>query len=148
MLPPQDHLGIDQVEQDFGVVIQVRLGFEEILNRHSFATVPTRALIREPELVIADHPTSLQDAGGAQLVCDALAEAATANAAVVVFGRDPALRAIAEERGWRQLGLVGGKLLPLAEIALEGTTIDELLVAIETAPLNLVPFPSRTAGVA
>ena len=33
-----------------------------------------RALVREPELVIADHPTSLQDAAGAELVCAALAD--------------------------------------------------------------------------
>jgi putative ABC transport system ATP-binding protein len=111
-----------------------------------------RALVREPELVIADHPTSLQDAAGAELVCSALAEA-TVNAGVIVLGRDPALREIAERRGWRQLGLVRGMLRPLAELA---TSIDEVLV--ESAPValpeesipNIVPFPisARTAGVA
>ena len=116
-----------------------------------------RALVREPELVIADHPTSMQDAAGAELVCSALAEA-TVSAGVIVLGRDPALRAIAERRGWRQLGLVRGMLRPLGEIALEGTTIDELLIGSETAPSklpadsvpNIVPFPisARTAGVA
>lgn len=116
-----------------------------------------RALVRDPELVIADHPTSLQDAAGAELVCSALAEA-TVTAGVIVLGRDPALRGIAERRGWRQMGLVRGLLRPLGEIALEGQTIEDLLIASETAPVklpeesvpNIVPFPisARTAGVA
>jgi ABC-type ATPase involved in cell division len=125
-----------------------------------------RALIREPELVIADHPTSLQDAAGAELVCDALADAAAAGAAVLAFGRDALLRAHAERRNWRTLCLLDGALVPLGEIALDGRSIDEVLVAMESLPLanpapapvdadaepvpNLVPFPlsARTAGVA
>ena len=121
-----------------------------------------RALIRDPELVLADHPTSLQDAAGAELVCAALAGAAKAGAACLVFGRDPALRAIAEREGWRQLVMLDGALRPIGEIALEGTTIEELMVAIESAPLaagsspnvvpdtererdNLLPFPALGA---
>jgi ABC-type ATPase involved in cell division len=98
-----------------------------------------RALVRDPELVIADHATSLQDPVGAELVCTALADAAAAGAAVLMFGRDLAVRAIAEARGWRTLGLVGGALRPLGEICLEGKTIDDLLVAAESIP-NVVPF--------
>jgi cell division transport system ATP-binding protein len=115
-----------------------------------------RALVREPDLVIGDHPTSMQDAEGAELVCAALADVALCGAAVMMFGRDHALREIAERRGWRQLGLVNGLLRPLAEIELEGTTIEELLIGIESAgtvlrPVadhksNLVPFP--VTGVA
>ena len=125
-----------------------------------------RALVRDPELVLADHPTSLQDACGAELVATALAEAAEGGAAVIAFGRDLALRAIAERRGWRTLGLVRGQLRPLGEIQLDGKTIDDVLVDITSAPVrapeppasepepdsipNLVPFPisARTAGVA
>jgi ABC-type ATPase involved in cell division len=117
-----------------------------------------RSLVRDPELLIADHPTSLQDAEGAELVASSLAEAAQAGAAVIALGRDLALRAIAERRGWRTLGLVHGQLRPLGEIQLEGKTIDELLVDIASAPVrapeesipNIVPFPlsARTAGVA
>jgi ABC-type ATPase involved in cell division len=113
-----------------------------------------RALIRNPEIVIADHPTSAQDAHGVELVADALADAAARGAAVVAFGRDPALREIAARAGWRQLALIDGRLRPLTEIALEGTTIDELFVDVGvdemSAPANVVPFPlsSRTAGVA
>lgn len=121
-----------------------------------------RALIRRPEIVVADHPTCMQDAEGAEIVCAALAAAAAGGASVVVYGRDPALRAIAERSGWRQLALVGGVLRPLGEIAAD--TLDQILdaqsaptplypekaePAVENHP-NVVPFPigARTAGVA
>lgn len=117
-----------------------------------------RALVREPDLVIADHPTMWQDAAGAELVCAALAEAAAAGASVLAFGRDHALRTIAERRQWRQLALIDGALRPLGEVLLDGKTIDELLLGMESVPAkpvresipNLVPFPlsARTAGVA
>ncbi|HET9621001.1 MAG TPA: ATP-binding cassette domain-containing protein [Kofleriaceae bacterium] len=119
-----------------------------------------RALIREPELVIADHPTSAQDAEGAELVCAALAEAAKRGAACLVLGRDPALRAIAERDGWRQLALVRGQLRPLAELS--PASLDDALVDVsapiaapiapiaapaELDPLdNVVPFPLRSVG--
>jgi len=119
-----------------------------------------RALVREPELLIADHPTSAQDAEGAELVCGAIAAAALRGAACLVLGRDPALRAIAERDGWRQLALVHGRLRPLSEIALEGTAIDDLLVEVAATPIaplpaldplelpNVLPFPiaARPAG--
>jgi ABC-type ATPase involved in cell division len=120
-----------------------------------------RALIRKPDVVLADHPTSAQDAEGAELVCDALADAAAAGAAVLVFGRDAMLRTHAERRTWRTLCLVDGALAPLGEIALDGRSIDDVLVAMESVRVepapehepdipNLVPFPlsARTAGVA
>jgi cell division transport system ATP-binding protein len=119
-----------------------------------------RALIRRPELVIADHPTSMQDAAGAEIVCAALAAAAEMGAAVVVYGRDPALRAIAERNGWRQMALVFGQLRPLAEMP-SAAELDQVLDE-QSAPTplhpetpseeipNVVPFPlsARTAGVA
>ncbi|HEY4238838.1 MAG TPA: ATP-binding cassette domain-containing protein [Kofleriaceae bacterium] len=115
-----------------------------------------RALVRQPEVLVADHPTSFQDAAGATLVAEALASAATKGAAVLVLARDPALRAIAEQRGWRQLALVRGSLVPMTEIALEsGGSLDELLVDLVSAPVrvpepmlpNVVPFPiARPAG--
>ena len=125
-----------------------------------------RALVREPELLVADHPTSAQDAEGAELVCGAIADAAARGTACLVLGRDPALRAIAERERWRQLALVRGALVPLSQIALEGTAIDDLLDEIASAPVspiaparpapedaarpaNVVPFPiaARAAGV-
>ena len=117
-----------------------------------------RALVREPELVIADHPTSAQDAEGAELVCGAIADAASRGAACLVLGRDPALRAIAERDGWRQLGLVHGLLRPLSQIALDGAALDDLLIDAGSAPIapasepapppNVLPFPiaARPAG--
>jgi cell division transport system ATP-binding protein len=127
-----------------------------------------RALIREPELVIADHPTSAQDAEGAELVMAALADAVQRGAACLVLGRDPALRAIAERDQWRQLALVHGALRPLAELS--PAALDEALVdasrpvaaaapapapapapSADAAPAtdlaNLVPFPLRSVGV-
>jgi cell division transport system ATP-binding protein len=69
-----------------------------------------RALIREPAVLIADQPTSLQDETGSKLVCDAIASAAAAGAAVLVLGRDPLLQREALRRGWRMLTLDDGYL--------------------------------------
>ncbi len=122
-----------------------------------------RALIREPQLVIADHPTSAQDAMGADIVCTALASAAAIHgAAVLVLGRDPMLRSIAELFGWRQLALVDGNLVALAELATRERSIDQALATIDSVIVddslgNIVQFPradprpasgpvARTAG--
>jgi len=116
-----------------------------------------RALVREPELVIADHPTMWQDAAGAELVCSVFAEAAAGGTSVLAFGRDHAMRTISERRQWRQFALVDGALKPLGEVLLDGKTIEELLLGMESVPAkqadpvpNLVMFPlsARTAGVA
>ena len=106
-----------------------------------------RALVRDPELVIADHPTSMQDAAGAELVCDALAAAASAGAAVLMLGRDPMLREIADRQGWRQLGMVHGMLRPLGEIALDGATIDDLLVDMMSAPRSIRPLAAADDAI-
>jgi len=118
-----------------------------------------RALVRDPELVIADHPTSAQDAEGAEQVCGAIADAASRGTACLVLGRDPALRAIAERDGWRQLALVHGLLRPVSQIAMDGVALDDLLVdeasspigaaaAASAPPPNVLPFPlaARPAG--
>lgn len=116
-----------------------------------------RALVRQPELIIADQPTSAQDALGADVVCTAFAAAAVKGAAVVVLGRDPALRHIAELYGWRQLVLVDGVLVPAAEIADDAGAIDAAIDAAldgaraaDDAPArdlaNVVPFPLNAAG--
>jgi ABC-type ATPase involved in cell division len=122
-----------------------------------------RALVREPELLIADHPTSAQDDDGAELVCGAIADAARRGTACLVFGREPALRRIAEREGWRQLALLEGTLRPLS--AVDGAALDDLMVDPASAPVpkaaagpvgavdlvdlpNVVPFPvaARPAG--
>jgi ABC-type ATPase involved in cell division len=116
-----------------------------------------RALVREPDVVLADHPTSMQDATGAELVCTALAIAAARGAACIVFGRDPALLALAERHRWRRMGLIDGLLRPLDA----GATVDDVLVALDSAPVvpatepsleppleNVVPFPIAAGGAA
>jgi ABC-type ATPase involved in cell division len=118
-----------------------------------------RALVREPELLVADQPTSAQDAEGAELVCRAISDAAERGAACLVLGRDPALRTIAERDGWRQLALVHGLLRPLSQIAASGMALDDLLADAGSAPVvpassppaplpNVLPFPiaARPAG--
>ena len=119
-----------------------------------------RALVRKPEIVIADHPTSLQDAAGARLVGKVLAEASENGAAVIVLGRDAALYEIAEQLGWRRLVLEGGTLYDAREIDLARAAMDDLLLPTNSPPAplrpededlpNIVPFPlsARTAGVA
>jgi ABC-type ATPase involved in cell division len=110
-----------------------------------------RALVRVPELILADHPTSMQDAVGTERVCEAFYEAAAQGASIVIFSRDPALRSIAERNRWRQLALVDGRLCPLGEVALEGRSIDDVLVGIETAPVHVhtpaMPPPPPPAAV-
>jgi ABC-type ATPase involved in cell division len=121
-----------------------------------------RALVRDPALLIADHPTSAQDAEGAELVCGAITAAARRGTACLVLGRDPALRAVADRERWRQLAIVHGRLRPLSAIAPSGTAIDELLAPARPAASaaanaaandrvelpNVLPFPitPRAAG--
>jgi ABC-type ATPase involved in cell division len=118
-----------------------------------------RALVREPEVIIADHPTSMQDAEGAERICEAFYEAAGRGASVLLLGRDPAIRAIAERNRWRQLAMLDGALRPIGEVELDGRSIEDILVGIESEPTpvhavadpsipNVLPFPitARTAG--
>jgi ABC-type ATPase involved in cell division len=144
-------LEIDGIPRSISITraadVMLKLGLEEIADVPVCELPPSikqrvavaRALVRSPELVIADHPTSMQDATGSELICDALAEAAV-NAAVIIFGRDPALLTIAETCNWRRLGLIDGQLVSLESAPIE---------IPESIP-NLVPFPisARTAGVA
>lgn len=150
------------------IMEKLALGAVAMLPIHSLSAAErqrvavARALIRNPDVVLADHPTSLQDVEGAELVCSALAEAAGTGAAVVVFGRDPVLRAIAERRSWRLLALLDRKLFALAEISLSGPALSDLLIAAESVPVpihtddrasdeipNILPFPlSARTGVA
>jgi ABC-type ATPase involved in cell division len=118
-----------------------------------------RALVRAPDMILADHPTSLQDAEGAQLIANALAAEAARGAACLILGRDLALRTLAERHQWRQLALSAGRLRPLGEIALDTAAIDALLIDAVSAPQphrpvdtssipNVLPFPlsARIAG--
>lgn len=103
-----------------------------------------RALVRDPDIVIADHPTSAQDAMGADLVCTAIQAAAVRGAACLVLGRDPALLQIGALYGWRQLGIADGQLLPLAELARAGRSLDAVLGRPAPAP---APAPAAAAVI-
>lgn len=97
-----------------------------------------RALIRKPDVILADHPTSDQDAAGAALVCRALDKAAAEGAACIVFSRDPMLRVHAEAAGWGQWALCSGQLLPL-HLGAEAS-LDELSIALDgELPASLAP---------
>jgi cell division transport system ATP-binding protein len=96
-----------------------------------------RALVREPDLILADHPTSHQDARGAELVCTALAIAAARGAGVIVFGRDPALLALAERHHWRRIDIVDGELKSLAV----DPVVVETLSALDSTPTSVLPAP-------
>jgi ABC-type ATPase involved in cell division len=106
-----------------------------------------RALIRHPDLIVADQPTTAQDATGADIVCTALAAAAHGGAACIILGRDPALRNIAELYNWRQVVIVDGKLVPIDDLYGAGASIDSVLHGIESVPIpdNVVPFPMAGA---
>jgi cell division transport system ATP-binding protein len=110
-----------------------------------------RALVREPEIILADQPTSLQDATGADIICTALAAAAHRGAACMILGRDPALRNIAELYNWKQVVIVEGQLVPIDELYYAGTPIEAALDISKSAPVampqadNVVPFPMAGA---
>lgn len=104
-----------------------------------------RALVREPDLVIADHPTTMQDAYGAELVCTAIAIAAARGAACLVLGRDPALLALAHRHHWRRLALFDGRFHDLVD---SGPI--HVIETLDTAPsdANLLTFPLTEVGAA
>jgi len=94
-----------------------------------------RALVREPELILADQPTSFQDAEGAEKVCSALSIAAARGAACIVLGHDPLLRSLAERHHWKQVALIDGTLKPMSEIEVE------IEVSAGVSLPNVVQFP-------
>jgi ABC-type ATPase involved in cell division len=75
-----------------------------------------RALVRAPSVLLADQPTTHQDADGADLIATALHEAAIEGAAVLVVGRDPHLIAAATRLGWRQLMVHRGRLVDVTDV--------------------------------
>jgi ABC-type methionine transport system ATPase subunit len=92
-----------------------------------------RALVRKPDLVIADHPTSLQDEAGTQIILGAFA---MTGCAVLMFDRDSS---IALDRGWRTFEIVDSAMREIVNVRVSEPEIP-----------NVLPFPisARTAGVA
>jgi ABC-type ATPase involved in cell division len=125
-----------------------------------------RAFVRNPDVLIADQPTSHQDADGADLFAELTAELAAAGAACVVLAREPHLVAAAARRGWRALTLHQHRLVDVADVAPDeidaaehvvwessrprtSPPADDLDIAVDEAAAipNVVPFPvARSAG--
>ncbi|MBP6838466.1 MAG: ATP-binding cassette domain-containing protein [Kofleriaceae bacterium] len=124
-----------------------------------------RALVRRPQVLLCDQPTSLQDEAGAELVCAAIAGAAAAGASCLVLARDPMLLTQAVRRGWAVRVLQGGVLQDEGTVPVPGPVehdLDvslDLLVSMVSAPTpqisepepdsdgvpNVVPFPNAAA---
>lgn len=144
----------NQILAQLGLADEAELPIDQLSAAARQRVAVARAMVRDPELVIADHPTSMQDAAGAELVCTALAIAAARGAACIVFGREPALLALAERHHWKRMGLVEGVLRPLSEIAIESIPAFESGAAIEialdepseVAIPNVLPFPLAASG--
>ena len=111
-----------------------------------------RAFVRDPDIVVADQPTSHQDGDGTARFVDALAARAATGVAALVASRDPALLAAAGRLGWRTLTIYQHRLVDPATIVVEAIdAAPHVEVEIERptpeAIPNVVPFPmSRSAG--
>jgi ABC-type ATPase involved in cell division len=124
-----------------------------------------RAFVRNPDVLVADQPTSHQDADGAERFASLTAELAATGAACVILAREPHLVAAAARRGWRALTIHQRKIVDLgailaeeidagahvvAEIARPGSSSDALVdgsIDIDLDDDNVVPFPvARSAS--
>jgi cell division transport system ATP-binding protein len=120
-----------------------------------------RALVRAPNVLLADQPTAHQDADGAELIAAALHEAASLGAAVLVAGRDPHLIAAASRYGWIQLMVHCGRLVDVTQLVslepqitievAEDDVADEIVIEAmppepELAPVIEFPAVARARG--
>ena len=122
-----------------------------------------RAFVRNPDILIADQPTSHQDAEGAERFAELVGELAAAGAACVVLAREPHLVAAAARRGWRALTIHQRRIVDLADMIPEEidaslhvlAEISRPTVVPSSAPdigpadeaiPNVVPFPSGRSG--
>lgn len=117
-----------------------------------------RAFVRNPDILIADQPTSHQDSDGAERFAELTAGLAAAGAACVVLAREPHLVAAAARRNWRALMLHERRLVDLADI--EPEEIDASLhvlaeisrpTVVPSTPAddaipNVLPFPTGRSG--
>ncbi|MEZ4401007.1 MAG: ATP-binding cassette domain-containing protein [Kofleriaceae bacterium] len=117
-----------------------------------------RAFVREPDILIADQPSSYQDPAGTALLVDQLTARAAAGGAALVASRDPALVAAAAARGWRTLTIHAHRLVDpatvletldatgLIEAEIERPSAADAADAADAIP-NVVQFPlARSAG--
>lgn len=112
-----------------------------------------RALVRNPDVLLLDQPTSHQDAEGSDRLIAALVAAAARGAAGLVFTRDGQLLTAAARHGWRLLTWHRHQLVDPTAIAVEPVDAAPLVeveierpIPVEAIP-NVVPFPrARSAG--
>lgn len=111
-----------------------------------------RAFVRNPDVLIADQPTSHQDADGAERFASLVAEIAMIGAACVVLTREPHLVAAAARRSWRTLTIHQKKIVDIAavvpdEIDAAGHVVAEIERPLAPDEDNVVPFPmARSAS--
>lgn len=119
--------------------VDVRVAELSLAERQRVAVA--RALVRSPSIVIADQPTSHQDAEHAAMIAHALTQAAATGATVLVASRDPVLWGLAPSSGWRTVVIAGAHVVA-AGIAVEPEPYEVVVEAdvVESAP-NVVPFP-------
>ena len=101
-----------------------------------------RAFVRNPDVLIADQPTSHQDADGAERFATLTAELAAAGAACVVLAREPHLVAAAARRGWRALTIHHRQIVDIAAVVPdEIDAVDHILAEISRPSSSIdVPF--------
>ncbi len=87
-----------------------------------------RALVRAPQIVVCDQPTSHQDAAGAADVARLLAATAAAGASVLVVSRDPNLAAAARGLEWRHMILVEGRIRDARPLPMRDRVVDDAII--------------------
>ena len=84
-----------------------------------------RAIVRSPDAVLADQPTSHQDADGAGRFAQLVADRAELGAACLVLTRDPHLIAAGARLGWRMLALHQQALVDIVPAGIDAGAMPE-----------------------
>ena len=100
-----------------------------------------RAIVRSPDALLADQPTSHQDADGAGRFAELVAERAELGAACLVLTRDPHLIAAGARLGWRMLALHRRTLVDVIPASAEPPHAVEAPVESEAAAEAAPPGP-------
>lgn len=87
-----------------------------------------RALVRNPEVVLADQPTCHQDEAGAADIAALFATCATAGAAVLVLSRDPNLIAAARGLEWRHMFLHDRRIVDARAMRIYDEVADDPII--------------------
>ncbi len=106
-----------------------------------------RAFVRNPDVLIADQPTSHQDADGAERFAVLTAELADAGAACVVLAREPHLVAAAARRGWRALTLHHHRIVDVAAVVADELDAADHVVAEISRPVPAPPVADAGSEV-